>query len=60
MDLSMSARFWMFFKIPLSSFFVPRSVSDEVRGGGCFLSETGRRDDKGGKVVGTNWMTGCG
>lgn len=47
----------MFFRIPLSSFF-PLLVSDGLRGGGCFRSETGRSEDKGGREVGTNWMIG--
>lgn len=57
-DLSISARFWMFFRIPLSSFFFPTSVCEGARGGGCFRSETGRSEDMGGKEVGTNWTTG--
>lgn len=58
-DLSMSARFWMFFRIPLSS-FLPPSACDGESGGGCFRSETGRREDTGGKEVGINWTTGRG
>lgn len=57
-DLSMSARFWMFFRIPLSSFFLPTSVCDCWGRWGCFRSETGRREDTGGREAGTNWTTG--
>ena len=57
-DLSRSARFWMFFRIPLSSFLCPVSVCDGSGGGGCFRSETGRSEDAGGKEAGTNWTTG--
>lgn len=58
-DFSMSARFWMLFRIPLSSFFFPTSVCDEERGGGCLRSVTGRSEDTEGKEVETNWTSGC-
>lgn len=57
-DFSMSARFWMFFRIPLSSFLFPTSVCDGEGVGGYFRSETGRSEDTGGKGVETNWTTG--
>lgn len=56
-DLSMSARFRMFFRIPLSS-FLAQSVRDDSGEGGCIRCETGRSEDTGGRDVGTNWTSG--
>lgn len=56
----MSARFWMFFRIPFSSRVLPapQTAVATGAGGGRFRCDTGRSEEAGGRWAGANCTAG--